>query len=665
MPVEMKATADAASITMHGDVGWDISTQAVASALKSAAGKPLNININSYGGDAFAGIAIFNMLARHQGKKTVVIDGIAASAASLIAMAGDEIVMPENAFMLIHNASGVAVGTADAAREVADALDAISAAYLRTYVAKTGRPPEEIQALMDADRFMSADEALSLGFATEVSAPADIRMDARRLSVFTNLPAALKAATRPAEPANSKEAPRMSAVSTEPADKPADVPPTAATLVQIKAIAARAQLGSDFVLAQIEAQASEADVTAAALEALAGQVAAAASAKTVDDKARDFPQALAPRTQILRDERETKAALMANALAVRGLVPGATLDDGARQFRGMRLIDMARECLDDAGVKTRGKTPIEIATMAMQRGRFRMAGEHTSGDFPDLLANTASKSLRASYQAAPRTFLPWTTQMNLPDFKTFKTISLGGASQLAEIAESGEVTYGTLDDNAESWALLRYGKALALSYVAIVNDDMSGFTRVPAMMGAAAARKESDVVYAILTANAAMADGVTLFHASHSNSGTGAISVDATGVANIGTIETKLNLQTAPNGEILNLRGRYLVAPVALRTKLFQLFARNVVPATSGAVNPLPYEIITEGRLDATSAVAYYLIADPSTIDTVAYGYLDGTNGPEITSETDFDTDGLKIKVMHNFGAKAIDWRGMAYSTGA
>lgn len=665
MPVEIKMAAETATMTLHGDVGWDITPQGVAAALKAAAGKALAISVNSYGGDAFAGIAIHNMVARHQGKKTVVIDGIAASAASLIAMAGDEIIMPENAFMLIHNASGVAIGTADAAREVADALDAISAAYRDTYVRRTGMSADEVQALMDADRFMSAEEALAAGFVTQVSAPADIRMDARRLSAFANLPAALMAATRPAQPAQSKEPLHMSAV-TAPAVEPATIP-AAATLEQIEAVAAKAKLGADFVLAQIKAKATLNAVTDAALDSLAAHVAAANATAKVDNAAAQFPQSLglAPIVQVTRDERETKARLMANALAARGNVPGVTLEEGARQFRGMRLIDMARETLEDAGVKVRGKTPAEIATMALRSSSFRMAGEHNIGDFPDLLANTASKSLRASYTAAPRTFTPWASQMNLPDFKTFKTVALGGASQLAEIAESGEVTYGTLDDAAESWSLLRYGKAIALSYVAIVNDDMSGFTRVPAMMGAAAARKESDVVYAILTANAAMGDGVALFNAAHSNTGTGALSVDATGIANLGAIEAKLNLQTAPNGEILNLRGKYLVASAALRTKLFQLFARNMVPATQGAVNPLPYEIITEGRLDATSAAAYYLIADPSTIDTVAYGYLDGTNGPEITSETDFDTDGLKIKVMHSFGAKAIDWRGMAYSTGA
>ena len=179
--------------------------QGVATALKAAGNKPLTISVHSYGGDAMAGVAIHNMLARHPAQKTVVVDGIAASAASLIAMAGDRIVMPSNAFLMIHNASGLSYGTAADARDVADILDNISAAYRRTYAAKTGLPEDEIGALMDAETWLTADEAVAKGFATEAAEPAEIRMDASRLLSMPNLPAALAAITRPAVPALVEE----------------------------------------------------------------------------------------------------------------------------------------------------------------------------------------------------------------------------------------------------------------------------------------------------------------------------------------------------------------------------------------------------------------------------------------------------------------------------
>ena len=97
------------------------------------------------------------------------------------------------------------------------------------------------------------------------------------------------------------------------------------------------------------------------------------------------------------------------------------------------------------------------------------------------------------------------------------------------------------------------------------------------------------------------------------------------------------------------------------------LFSNSVVPAATGAANPYRsvYEIITEPLLDAASTTAFFLFAEPARVDTIHYGYLEGESGPVITSDTDFDTDGVKIKCMHNFGAKAIDFRGMAKSAGA
>ena len=696
MPVEMKAAGDGVTMSLHGDVGWDITPQAVAAALKGHGGKPLSISIHSYGGDAMAGVAVHNMIARHDGPKTVVIDGIAASAGSLIAMAGDKIIIPENGFMLIHNASGAMWGGAEDARDLADTLDKISAAYLRTYVAKSGQDAATIQALMDADQWLTAEEALAAGLVTEVSAPADIRMDARRLSVFTNLPAALLAATRPAEPAQSKEPLQMSAV-TAPASEPANA---SATFEQITAIAARAKLGADFVVAQMTAKATEAQARDAALDALAAKAEAAAAAATaatataaVDATARQFPEGLglAPVAKLVRDERETRSRLMANALEHRAVtemgVPlkDTKLDDGARQFRGLSLVEMARECLLAEGISTRGKTPMEVAEMALSGARFVMAGDHSSSDFPNLLANTASKSLRAAYEEAPRTFVPWTQRNDLPDFKSFKPMVLNNAPNLLPIPENGAVEYGTIGEGAETWNLVRYGRALGIGFVAMVNDDMSAFTRLPANFAQAAARLESDIVYQQLLANGNLADGGALFNSTavataggHSNltsGGASALSVDAAGIAAVGALEERIGRQVAPGtNSPMNLRGRYLLVPTALGTAARQLFGAGFIAATPGVVNPYAtqYEVILEGRLQLGvtvgsttnngSSTAYYLVA--GGIDTIHWGYLRGESGPTLQSTVDFDTDGMKLKVNHNFGAKAVEFRGMAKSAG-
>lgn len=128
----------------------------------------ITVLINSPGGDPFAGHAIYNMLKRHEAKKHVYIDGIAASAASLIAMAGDTITMPLNALMLVHQPSGLAMGTAKDMRAMADNLDQVAEAMAQTYMARTGKSREEVMAVMDAETLFTAEEAVEAGFADEL-----------------------------------------------------------------------------------------------------------------------------------------------------------------------------------------------------------------------------------------------------------------------------------------------------------------------------------------------------------------------------------------------------------------------------------------------------------------------------------------------------------------
>lgn len=131
----------------------------------------LEIHINSGGGDVFAGFAIYNMLARHKAHKTVYIEGLAASIASLIAMAGDEIIMPENSMMMIHNAWAGIAGNADELRKMADELDKVDGILRTTYVNKTGLEEDEIRDMMANETWFTAYDALEKGFATAVEAP--------------------------------------------------------------------------------------------------------------------------------------------------------------------------------------------------------------------------------------------------------------------------------------------------------------------------------------------------------------------------------------------------------------------------------------------------------------------------------------------------------------
>ena len=131
----------------------------------------ITLRINSPGGDVFDGIAIHNALKQHPATVTAHVDGIAASIASFIAMAADKIVMPSNAFMLIHGASGMSWGNADDMRATADDLERIDKSISATYVARSGKPAAKVRALMKEDRLMDAAEVKEFGLCDEVIEP--------------------------------------------------------------------------------------------------------------------------------------------------------------------------------------------------------------------------------------------------------------------------------------------------------------------------------------------------------------------------------------------------------------------------------------------------------------------------------------------------------------
>ena len=168
---EVRAADTDAHISIYEPIGaeWDgtgVTARRIGAALRSIGPRDVTVSINSPGGDFFEGVAIYNLLREHPARVTVRVVGLAASAASVIAMAGDDILMGDGAFFMVHNAWAVAVGNRHDMQAAAGLLEPFDAAMADLYAQRTGMKQEEVVKLMDAETWLGAKAALQDGFAT-------------------------------------------------------------------------------------------------------------------------------------------------------------------------------------------------------------------------------------------------------------------------------------------------------------------------------------------------------------------------------------------------------------------------------------------------------------------------------------------------------------------
>lgn len=199
----IKAKADqSAEILIYEDVGagWfgGVTAKQFADDLKAlGAVNHIDVRINSYGGDVFEGLAIYQQLVRHKATVTTHVDGVAASIASVIAMAGSEIRIAEAGWMMIHDAWGLAIGNAAEMRRQADLLDGVTGQIAGVYEARSGKPMAELRAWMADERWFNAADAIDAGLATVMAENLRIAAHAAPSErfKFRHLPGALSART--------------------------------------------------------------------------------------------------------------------------------------------------------------------------------------------------------------------------------------------------------------------------------------------------------------------------------------------------------------------------------------------------------------------------------------------------------------------------------------
>lgn len=191
-----RAQGDAVELLIYDEIGFfGISAKQVADALADIDADTIHLRINSPGGDVFEGVAIHNALRTHPAQVITHIDGLAASIASIIALAGDEVRIAPNAFFMIHNPWGVTIGDAAIHRKMADTLERVSAgSIVSTYRKKTGADVETIETWMNDETWFSAERAAEAGFVdvVEDAAPVEARALPFDLGIYRHVPAGLR-----------------------------------------------------------------------------------------------------------------------------------------------------------------------------------------------------------------------------------------------------------------------------------------------------------------------------------------------------------------------------------------------------------------------------------------------------------------------------------------
>ena len=657
-----------AEVFIYGDIGesWDGETVAAKQFVKDMAAldaDTLAVRINSVGGSVHDGLAIFNTLKRHKASVTVSIDGLAASIASLIAMAGDTIEMAENAVLMIHAPWTFAGGNATAMREMADTLDTYAAAMANSYVREGGLDYDAALVLLTdgVDHWYGADDALAAGLVDRI-------VDAMPLAASLNQ-------SRFTPPTAAAAAISLKGKTMSDKDKQ---PPAADPTPAIVAAAAAASPA----VAKLNALQAE-DIKAAALteeHARRAEIRAVftpfmshAGVESMMNKALDNPQigietaraellsSIARNAEPLggglvmttEDEFDKFKSAAKSGLMIRA---GLTANDRSNEYRGYSLLELARASLHRRNVNTKGMDKMAVVAAAFT---------HSSSDFDSLLADVANKSMLKGYEEAEETFQRWTSAGTLPDFKSARRVDLNTFPALPAVAEGAEYQYVTVGDRGETIQLATYGSLFSITRQAIINDDLDAFTRVPNKMGRAAIRTVGNLVYAVLTGNPAMSDGVALFHADHANLGTGALTT-----ANIDALSTLMALQTDGSGNRLNIEMAYLIVPRTLKGLALQIANSEFEIGTTKA-NTAPnyvrgsFEVVADARLDAASTAIYYGAGSPSVHDTIEVAYLDGNQSPTLEQQGGWTVDGVEFKVRMDAGIKALDHRALARSSGS
>ena len=349
--------------------------------------------------------------------------------------------------------------------------------------------------------------------------------------------------------------------------------------------------------------------------------------------------------------------LQAEALAYRA--GGAPPSNDARQYQHFTLVDHARHLIEARGMNASRMSNNEVLKHSLRPSFTRGGtGYATTSDFTALLTSTGDRQLLEGYKTFSGGLKPLARKSSARDFRAKSFLKLSEAPELLPKNEHGEIKSGAMTESAASYSVKTVARIFSLTREALVNDDLSAFDIVK-KFGQSAAEYEAKTLAALVSSNPVMADGYNVFSTQHANL---AATPAVISVASLGIAMKTMRLQFGLDGKTpLDVMPKYLVVPAAL-----EMLARQQVATfwngTRAETQPFKFEVIVDPRLDAASATAWYVMSD--TLPGLEYSYLDGQDGPAITTTEGFEIEGTRFRVVLDFGCGVIEHRGLFKNAG-
>lgn len=711
---QVRAEADTAEVMIYGAIGGFLFEESVSSSelveqIGQITASTIHVRLNSVGGVVADGLAIHNALKSHAARKVVTVEGQAASIASLILQAGDERRVYASSLVMVHAPRTIAAGSATAFRQNADALDAHATAMLEAYAARSGRR-EEMERLLtdDVDHWYSGPQAVDAGLADVVidaDGGASARLagasavaisgylqsiDGAASPVVAQLRHHIVASLSPTVFASLSEVSQSAVIghiedptmnqqyrhilanagrsTPAPAGVTTTTPPVAPVAVSPAPVVAAADPVQAAMAAlrerntQIQAMATPHMGNAQVREYVDGVMAQADSNVTADAVGRHILALLATNAGPLNggaqitagtDQRDLTRVAMSNAIQARAGLEQPT--DG-NPYRGMSMTEIARACVQATGTNVAGMDRLQIVGLAFT---------HSTSDFPSLLGDASRRAVLQGYQEAEENFDQFTRAVNVSDFKPTNLVGLGAFSDLDIVPEGGEYKHGTFSEQSQAMKIVTYGKLFTITRQAIINDELGIFSDVPRKMGQAARRTLAKAVFDLINKNPILADGKRLFSPEHGN----LLPAALISTASVGAMQAAMRLQKDKEGNLIQVPMKGLLTPVALGLQARAVReAEFAVGVGTGERDPNTvrntFDVWDHGRLDEKDAKAWYGLANPSFVDGIVVGYLDGNQSPYLEQEQGFTVDGVAWKVRLDAAPAIADYRGIYKNPG-